>query len=550
MIMKSKKYYGTLLLTALFMISSVFSCNKDIELTEQLGSLEPVDIDEDAETWLSVNTDTYDVTQAKIYTAAETAAGPGAKTFDPTNDLTAVQNITSVPYQTELATIKDIQSKLTSDQKKSIEYWSGGGVLRWNQILRGLVARYNLPPAPKPDGSYPLPDAENPFADPNFPFANPPYAARAYSYVSTAQYEALKAAWHYMYVYNRPSPYKNDSGVQSLMPETNLPSYPSYDAVMSGVTAEMLKLLFPGALEEITLKAAEQRNAALWSGRASSSDIAKGLALGKSVAGLFTTRARGDRMGNAVGTKPQWQALADTATKHGEMCWVSLEEPKRAPMLPFFGLRKPGVSTGVKAWMMTDNDIVSNRPVPPPLTASGKMEVEIKEVKYYAEHLTRERLAIVHKWADGVNTYTPPGHWNDIAAEYIRDANYSEVRAARAFALLNMSLHDAAVACWDTKFFYFNPRPCQLDESIKTGTGLPNFPAFTSGHSTFSGSAATVLSYLFPEHSDYFMSEAQEASDSRLFGAIHYRSDIEMGLTHGKIVGGFAVNFGLNDGAD
>jgi len=548
--MKSIKYYGTSLLTALFLMLSVISCDKDLTLTEQLGTLEPTNIDEDAETWASVNLDTYDVTQTKIYTAAETAVGPAAKIFDPANDVASVQNIGSASYQSELASIKDMQSKLTGEQRKAIEYWSGGGVLRWNQILRGLVARYNLPPAPKPDGSYPGPDAENPFADPNFPFANPPYAARAYAYVSAAQYEALKAAWHYMYLYDRPSPYKNDSGVKSLMPETDLPSYPSYDAVMSGVTAEMLKLLFPTAVEEITRKAAEQRNAAIWSGRASTSDVAKGLALGKSVAGLFTTRARGDRMGNSGGSKPQWQALADTAVSNGEIPWVSLEAPKRPPMLPFFGLRKTGVSTGCKAWLMTDNDIVNNRPGPPPSTASEQMVEETKEVKYYSDNLTRERLAIVHKWADGVNTYTPPGHWNDIAAEYIRDSNFSEVRTARAFALLNMALHDAGVACWDTKFFYFNPRPSQLNNAIKTGTGVPNFPAYTSGHSTFSGAAAEFLSYLFPEHSEYFNDQALEAALSRMYGGIHYRSDSEVGLAHGKVIGGFAVGFASTDGAD
>ncbi len=541
------KFYFTLLVSVLALVVIPISCNKDLDFSEQLTPLEPTNLDIDAETWLPVNNDATDVTLAKITTAAETST---PKIFDPANDAASVGNINSDAYKAELASIKDLQKNLTSGQKKIIEYWSGGGVLRWNQILRGLVAKYNLPPAPKADGTYPAPDAENPFADPNFPFANPPYASRAYSYVSAAQYEALKAAWHYMYLYNRESPYKNDSGVQSLMPETDLPAYPSHDAVLSGVTAEMLKLLFPAALEEITLKAAEQRNAALWSGRASSSDIAKGLALGKSVAGLFTNRARNDRMGNAIGTKAQWQALADTATSHGETPWISLETPKRPPMLPFFGLRKAGVSTGVKAWVMSDANIISSRPIAPPLTNTGEMKSQTDEVKYYATHITRERLAIVHKWADGAGTYTPPGHWNDIAAEYIRDANYSEVRAARAFALLNMALHDAAIACWDTKYFYFNPRPCQTDPSIKTITGVPNFPAFTSGHSTFSGAAATVLSYLFDSDTEYFMTEAKEASDSRLYGAIHYRADIEMGLAHGKVVGGYTVTFASTDGAD
>ena len=86
-------------------------------------------------------------------------------------------------YQAELTAIKNAQSRLTTDQRKAIDYWSGGGVLRWNEILLGLVARSNLPPAPSADGTYPVPDANNPFADPQFPFGNPPYAARAYSYV-------------------------------------------------------------------------------------------------------------------------------------------------------------------------------------------------------------------------------------------------------------------------------------------------------------------------------------------------------------------------------
>ena len=132
-----------------------------------------------------------------------------------------------------------------------------------------LVARADLPPAPSADGTYPVPDANNPFADPQFPFGNPPYAARAYSYVAVAQFEALKAAWHYKYLYNRPSPSQVDSGIQALVATTDLPAYPSEDAVLSGVTAELLKLLFPTSVEQITLKAGEQRQAALLSGKAS-----------------------------------------------------------------------------------------------------------------------------------------------------------------------------------------------------------------------------------------------------------------------------------------
>jgi hypothetical protein len=224
------------------------------------------------------------------------------------------------------------------------------------------------------------------------------------------------------------------------------------------------------------------------------------------------------------------------------MAWRSLENPPRPPMLPLFGR--------VRAWMMTPDDIVRERPGLAPSTSSSLMAKDLAEVKDAVNHLTREQIAIVDKWADGVSTPTPPGHWNFIAEPYVRDAHFTEVRAARAFALLNMAMHDAAVACWDAKFTSFNPRPSQLDPSIRTIIGLPNFPSYTSGHSTFSAAAASVLSYLFPSGAGYFDEQKEEAAISRLYGGIHYRTDIEVGKTHGKRVGDYTVRFAMRDGAD
>ncbi|HEY0655909.1 MAG TPA: phosphatase PAP2 family protein [Chryseosolibacter sp.] len=495
------------------------SCDKSIEIHGNLADNTPTSPDANAGTWRMI----------VLPAANSIAVAPPA-------------SVTSDAYVAELAAVKDAQKQLTKEQKSIIKYWSAGGILRWNQLFRDLVAEYNLPPAPKADNTYPVPNAENPFGDPNFPFANPPYAARAYSYVSVAQYEALKAAWHYKSLYNRPAPYQVDSSIENLMPVTGVSAYPSEDAVMSGAAADMLKALFPAAVRKITLWAADQRNAALWSGRATASDISAGLALGKAVVMQMLARAGTDGMGAAGGNKAMWDGLAANAESRGETPWISQDTPKRPPMLPAFG--------NVRAWNMSAAQITASRPAAPPPTASGEMATEVAEVLYYSQNMTRERLAIVHKWADGAGTYTPPGHWNDIAEEYIAEAKFSEVRAARAFALLNMAMHDAAVGCWNTKFFYFNPRPSQMNPGIKTLTGLPNFPAYTSGHSTFSAAAATVLSYLFPQATADFEAQATEASLSRLYGAIHYRSDCEMGLAHGKVIGGFTVNSALTDGAN
>jgi PAP2 superfamily len=520
----------------IFLMMSVFSC-EEINPNEDLKPLEITDVDADAGTWSLI------------------PGGP--MTSIDQIPLAAPSLVTSDSYSAELATIKDAQSKLTDSQRASIAYWNSGGVLRWNQIMRGLVAKYSLAPAPRDDGSYIFPDPENPFADPAFPFSSPPYSARAYSYVSAAQYEALKATWHYKFLpsHTRPAPFKNDPSIKLMVGanELNDHAYPSEDAVLSGVTAELLKLLFPASVEEITLKAAEQRNAALWSGKASPSDILAGLNFGKSVAALFTTRARNDEMSKAIGVKAQWDALADSAKAHlakvdpgrdlsKEIFWQSLDAPSRPPMLPFFG--------NVKGWLMSPAQFAVERTAlgPPPSTSSEKMRTELAEVKSMVDEVDRERLRIVHFWADGGGTYTPPGHWNDIAAEYISNANFSEVRAARAFALLNMAMHDAAVGCWGVKYYWFNPRPSQLDPSIKTLTGLPNFPAYTSGHSTFSAAASTVLSRMFPEQADLFDAYKEEASISRLYGGIHYKSDLEKGKAHGVAIAGYTVAFGQTDG--
>jgi hypothetical protein len=59
-----------------------------------------------------------------------------------------------------------------------------------------------------------------------------------------------------------------------------------------------------------------------------------------------------------------------------------------------------------------------------------------------------------------------------------------------------------------------------------------------------------VLSHMFPSESDYFNGLAGEASVSRLYGSIHYRADIEMGMSHGKALAGYTIDFAQSDGAD
>lgn len=506
----------------LFVFTFLFSlsCSKSVsDRSLDFPALAPVNIDINAGTWKPL-----------LLSAANEIAVPAPIA-------------TNTPeYVAQLAELKSWQATVGADEKALVDYWSAGAVLRWNEILRDLVTKHNRPPYQNADGTYPVPNAANPLAYPTFPFANPPYAARAYAYVAAAQYDALVAAWHYKKLYNRPAPYHVDDGLNVLVPKSDLPSYPSEDAVVMGAAVEVMKLLFPGDQEYIQQKAEEHRRARLIAGANVRSDLEAGETLGRAVAQKFVTKARSDRAGTAGGNLALWSQMETDCIAKGETPWLSQDAPKRPPMLPVFGK--------VKSLLLDSLTCVSLRPPPPPPTGSARMKEELEEIAQMAKNPTREQIRIVHYWADGVGTYTPPGHWDAIAAEDFVTKNWSEVRWARNMALLNISMMDAAIVCWDTKFFYYNPRPSQLDPSIKTTTGVPNFPSYISGHSTFSGAAATVLGHLVPEKAGQYMAMAQEASLSRMYGGIHYRSDCEVGITVGKNIGSHAVARARTDGAE
>ena len=512
-----KRFYTYIFVIFCYLL--IASCNKDIiQRTSLYPTLAPSNIDLNADTWKPI---------LATNPAAFTVAAPDA--------------VTSPAYIADINEIKAYQSHLTSAQKTIIEYWCVGSVLRWNEILRTLVAKHNLPPYQNTDGTYPFPSSTNPFAYPLFPFSNPPYAARAYAYVSAAQYDALVTAYHFKNLYNRTAPYNFDSGVQALIPKSALPSYPSEDAVVAGASVEMLKLLFPGDIDFIEQKATEEMQYRIMAGANTRGELVAGQLLGSQVADLFTARARTDRAGKAIGTPAQWVALQTNATSRGDVYWKSLESPARPPMLPLFGKVLP--------FLFDTLTVVALRPGPPNLAGSAAFNTDLAEVLSYSKNITRDQQAQVEFWADGVGTYTPPGHWNAIAADEFAKQNYSEVRWARNLALLNMAEMDAAICCWDTKYFYFNERPSQANSEIKTATGVPNFPAYTSGHSNFSGAAAAVLTYLLPDRGTKFTDLANQASMSRIYGGLHYRIDCEVGLVTGNKVGQYAIKRAQTDGA-
>ena len=427
-------------------------------------------------------------------------------------------SIDSDEYQQELAQSNSIVNQRNYAQQVAINHWASGGVLRWNQIARELVAKYNHPP--KEGGK----------SDLTKPMASPPFAARTYALLSVAQYDALVATWAYKYKYMRLSPSHN--GLKSSLPETNLPSYPSEDAVVAAVSYKILSKLFPAENDYLYSKALEHGNTRLWSGANLKSDIVAGGHLGEQIAKKVIAYAQNDNFDHARDEKQTWK---DNAKKI-KNSWISQSNPQSPPILPLMGM--------VHTWF-DKNEVLGNpQPPSPPSLDSDEFKKDIDSVKVISDLQTPEQKRIAEFWADGVGTFTPPGHWNKIAEELIRNQQFTELKTAKIFQQLNRAEEDAAIACWATKYKYYFPRPTQVDKSIKNSLSVPNFPSYTSGHSTFSAAAALVLGHYFPKDSVRLKKMANEAGMSRIYGGIHYFCDNEGGKMCGEKIGKLAVDWG------
>lgn len=453
--------------------------------------------------------------------------------------LTAPQAINSAAYQAELAEVKNLIAGMTASEKQAVEYWTSNPVIRWNEIALEMAAKYNLIPGPNADGTYTLPNPANPVGPPAFPFAHPPYTSRMLAYLSVAQYDGLILAWHYKFKFNRMGPYRQDPNIRSAYPENGLPSYPSHGAAVAKVSKEILTLMFPLEAAVLEQHYQEHLQSMLQAGINVRSDLDAGIYIGEEVVKLAKARASTDGMAKAQTPKPVSDSIANVAFERFGWKWQNQETPQRpVGLTPLFGQ--------VKMWHVPTVEEV--RSGPPPAIGSPQYEEDVRELRRYAAHMTLEQRRIANWWEDGLGSYTPPGHWNKFAKLSIVKNRLNPLRAARVFAYMNTAIMDAGVACWDTKYYYHYPRPIETIRGFKTILGTPNFPAYTSGHSTFSAAGAEVLSFFFPSDAQRFTAWAEEAAVSRIYGGIHYRFDATEGTKQGRLVGTYAVNKAKVDG--
>lgn len=249
----------------------------------------------------------------------------------------------------------------------------------------------------------------------------------------------------------------------------------------------------------------------------------------------------------------------DYKLTEGPAHWVptSTIAQQQVPLLPEWGKNR--------TFAMPDG---ATCPLPPPLAYSEDRDSpfykEALEVYETVNTLTPEQRSIARFWSDDpMLSPTPPGHWISIAMSVLDREHAGIDRMVEAQALLGITLADAFIGCWDQKFKYDLVRPVTyirrlVDKKWEALLITPPFPEYPSGHSTQSGAAAVVLSKLFgdnyafedhtheadgliPRKFGSFWDAAEEAGFSRLYGGIHYRAAIVLGLEQGRCIGAYAT---------
>jgi len=315
------------------------------------------------------------------------------------------------------------------------------------------------------------------------PALPPPALARAYALVQVGIYEAVSVA---------------GDRRRGALPE---------HALAAGVASRVLEYLFPASAERI-----EEVTAQEMALDGETSGALGAWALGSAVGRLVVARGQSDGSTAAyTGTPPT-----------GEGFWTGTN-----PVLPMCG--------SWKTWMLSSASELT--PDPPYAYGSAQDLADVQEVLDVSLNRTPDMIAVVHKWADT----SPPAIWNGLLNDRIESQSLDLVTSARASAFLNMAMADAFIECWACKYTFWTARPFQRIPGLVTVVPTPNFPTYTSGHSTISAAAAAVMAEVFPSEADYFTQQALEAAVSRLWGGIHFRHDNEEGSRLGAEIGARVV---------
>jgi hypothetical protein len=293
------------------------------------------------------------------------------------------------------------------------------------------------------------------------------------------------------------------------------------EGAAASAAAGTLAHFFPKDDHAIAARLASERFAL---GAGYRADFSVGMDIGRNAAADVVEMAKTDRA-----TLP-WSGTAPT----GPEKWSSLSTPPSAPLGAQLGAVRPFFLTRASEF----------RAPPPPALSSQEFTATLDEVRKIAESRTYEQLRYARYWENLTGAFTA-GVWNELAREMIAARGADEAQSARVLGVMHMAGFDAILACHDSKYVYWLPRPTQLDPKISVAVGVPNHPSYPSNHACISGAMGLVLDAHFPEQRRRFSAMARQAAESRIYGGIHYRIDVDEGLKIAERVAARALQTGL-----
>jgi hypothetical protein len=202
---------------------------------------------------------------------------------------------------------------------------------------------------------------------------------------------------------------------------------------------------------------------------------------------------------------------------------------------------------------------------PPPALASGEYARDLNEVMALGGIDSPDRSQ-QDGYAARIYAAQPPHQgWNSVARQIINTRDDDITDTARTLALLNMSLADAHITVFESKYFYRTWRPetaiprAAEDGNPSTLPGAftpfivtPCFPGYPSAHGVGAGAASRVLWKAYGRHHTVTNSHpsvpgillvyydlldiVQAVSDARVHGGIHFRTDQDAAERQGKSI--------------
>jgi PAP2 superfamily len=168
----------------------------------------------------------------------------------------------------------------------------------------------------------------------------------------------------------------------------------------------------------------------------------------------------------------------------------------------------------------------------------------VAEVRTVSDKRTNEQLRIAQYWENLTGAFAA-GLWNDVARNAISAHGRTEPESARILAMMHMVGVDAFIACHDSKYTYWVPRPTQVDPSIRLAIGVPNHPSYPSNHACISGAIGLILDSQFRDEGGRYFAMGRQAGESRIYAGIHYRFDVDDGYVIARKLTARALEVGI-----